>query len=234
MQTLFGTSGLGGLRQDLLMIILNLMIKNRAGAFCCGSRGVPPGSRAFPANADALWHAWACDLTRHKRLKHTGEKPYACDYESCGAAFTQRHHLTAHKSSIHSPEGQARQKKQEQRVALALDRAGIQYKREHQIDFRCIGGDAGFWARVDFVIVLHGRVIFLEAKKYQWYGEGAEPPGLVLDDSDPTKSTWTRYLNSARGTLAVQWRGPLMVFVASRNIPAGVELLADYNVSSRS
>ncbi|PNH01079.1 Zinc finger protein [Tetrabaena socialis] len=106
------------------------------------------------------------NLVHHKRT-HTGEKPYACDYEGCGAAFAESGNLAIHKSSLHSPEGQARQKKQEQRVARALDRAGILYKREHQIDFRCIGDHAGFWARVDFVIVLHGRVIFLEVDEEQ-------------------------------------------------------------------
>ncbi|PNG99875.1 Zinc finger protein [Tetrabaena socialis] len=125
------------------------------------------GEKLYACDYEGCGAAFAMrgDLTRHKRT-HTGEKPYACNYESCGAAFTQSGHLTDHKS-VHNPEGQARQKKQEQRVARALDRAGIPYKREHQIDFRCIGGDAGFWARVDFVIVLHGRVIFLEVDEGQ-------------------------------------------------------------------
>lgn len=68
---------------------------------------------------------------------------------------------------MHTPEGQARQKKQEHRVARALDNAGIEYKREHHIDFRCIGDIDGAFARVDFLIIAHGKIVFLEVDETQ-------------------------------------------------------------------
>jgi hypothetical protein len=98
---------------------------------------------------------------------HTGEKPYKCSFEECEAAFTETGSLKKHMRALHTPEGQARQKKQEQHVARALDAAGIDYKREHQIDFTCMGDADNSFARVDFVLVRFGHVIFLEVDEEQ-------------------------------------------------------------------
>lgn len=68
---------------------------------------------------------------------------------------------------MHTPEGQARQKKQEQRIARALSAAGIDFKREHQIDFNCIGDADTSYARVDFLLLRFGRVVFLEVDEEQ-------------------------------------------------------------------
>lgn len=67
---------------------------------------------------------------------------------------------------MHTEEGAARQKKQEQRVARALEAAGIEYRREHHIDFSCIDSNLTF-ARIDFVVLCGGRVIFLEVDENQ-------------------------------------------------------------------
>ena len=116
------------------------------------------------------------DLVRHKRV-HTGEKPYACDFPACDATFARPGHLSRHERSLHSAEGQQRHKKQEQRVASALDRHGIKYTREHRVDFSCsaeaaeTGERSRRFARVDFVIdvTVAGRagVIFLEVDEGQ-------------------------------------------------------------------
>jgi hypothetical protein len=94
-------------------------------------------------------------------------KRQRCDVAGCGAAFADSGTLTTHKRSMHTPEGQARQKQQEQRVARALDKAHIDFKREHTIDFRCMGDADGSFARVDFLLIRHECVIFLEVDEEQ-------------------------------------------------------------------
>jgi hypothetical protein len=126
------------------------------------------GEKPFRCDVEGCDAAFATSgsLTNHKRT-HTGEKPFRCKFEGCDATFAQSAHLTGHKRSMHTPEGQARQKKQEQRIARALENAHIDYKREHTIDFRCMGDAAGSFARVDFLLLLHECVIFLEVDENQ-------------------------------------------------------------------
>lgn len=110
-------------------------------------------------------------LVTHKRL-HTSEKPYRCDHPGCSAAFARSHHLGKHAKAFHSPEGQARQKKQEQRVAAALTVADILYKREHAVGFHCLES-AGRMAFIDFVMDwINGKVVFLEVDEDQHKGYG--------------------------------------------------------------
>ena len=106
------------------------------------------------------------NLARHKR-SHCGDKPFQCNHPECEYKCSASGNLVVHKRMMHTLEGQARQKKQEQRIANMLDRNGIEYKREHQVDFTCIGDVDGSFARVDFLMILHGYVVFLEVDEGQ-------------------------------------------------------------------
>jgi hypothetical protein len=66
-----------------------------------------------------------------------------------------------------------RHKRQEQRIAAVLDAAGIDYKREHQVDFKCIREyNSKKCARTDFLILQGGKTIFLEVDELQHMSDG--------------------------------------------------------------
>ena len=80
-----------------------------------------------------------------------------------------------------------RHKMQEERICKALLAQGFSYfkggdahppagsfKREHQIDFRCVGDMDNSFARIDFVIGTEGGLIFLEVDEHQ-HKFGYEP-----------------------------------------------------------
>jgi len=125
------------------------------------------GERPFKCNHKGCNAAFSnmSNLVTHNRI-HNGDRPFRCNHEGCNAAFAQQGSLFTHKRT-HTPEGQARQKKQEQRIARALEKAGHDFKREHHIDFTCVGDVDGSFARVDFLLIRHGCYIFLEVDESQ-------------------------------------------------------------------
>jgi hypothetical protein len=106
------------------------------------------------------------NLCAHERT-HTNEKPFVCPHKGCGERFKLPHHLKYHINSWHTPEGQQRKKKQEERVARALTAAKIPFKREHHIDFTCLDDVGRDFARIDFVLTLRTAVVFLEVDEGQ-------------------------------------------------------------------
>ena len=139
--------------------------------------GERPYKCDFPACVFAS--AQSYDLVVHKRT-HSGEKPHKCDFPMCGFTSIRSGGLVMHKR-MHTQEGQARQKKQEQRVALALQKAGyapllaggvkpppMHFKREMHVDFKCVGDIDGKFARVDFMLTTaSGHLVALEVDEGQ-------------------------------------------------------------------
>ena len=103
------------------------------------------------------------DLKRHFRV-HTGSKPFVCDVARCDAAFSDPSNLSAHKRAHHTPEGQAVRKRDEMKVVRAFEKAGIDFKREHHVSFKCLGRT---FARMDFTVQDNGCVVFVETDEYQ-------------------------------------------------------------------
>jgi hypothetical protein len=107
-------------------------------------------------------------LQTHERT-HTGSRPYLCTHSECDAAFITSSQRKVHEYSYHTPEGQQRRKREEERIAKLLERAGIDFKREHHVSFNCTNDS---FARVDFIIVRNGKVIVLECDEWQHDGYG--------------------------------------------------------------
>lgn len=112
-------------------------------------------------------------LDGHIKFVHLGIRDYQCTFPLCDFCAVTNSDLKRHFRQMHSQEALQRQKREEQKVAKALEEAGINFKREHHVSFDC--WDDTF-ARVDFVTVKDGCVLFSEVDEGQhgWYGTECE------------------------------------------------------------
>ena len=113
--------------------------------------------------------------------------PHKCNHENCGYKTKLFENLKLHIQSMHTKEGQQRQKRQEEKVNKALLNEFTyckelgdghppvsHYVRERHIDFRCISDMDNKFARIDFVIGVIGGLVFLEIDEGQ-HKYGCEP-----------------------------------------------------------
>ena len=157
----------------------------RAGRFVCDVDGcrkvykrqcdltthnaIKHDGRTFPC--DICWREFArrSALRLHVQSVHMGEKPYECDH--CGERFAQRGHRTFHIRALHTQEGAQRQKVTENALAAALTDAGIDHRREFHVDFKCVdSGNRDHFARIDFVHIANGTVVYVEndERQHDW------------------------------------------------------------------
>lgn len=110
---------------------------------------------------------------------HTGQKPYSCtfpgcDYRSCRSGDLQTHATT------HTPEGQIRRKKQENRVNEALKKWGYAADVETTINAanqNCLADTQRYYSRLDFRIVnCTSATLILEVdeEQHSWYNLSCE------------------------------------------------------------
>ncbi len=105
-------------------------------------------------------------LQKHIDIVHLNIKKYECTHENCGSRFGSSGELKVHVRTWHSEQGILNQKKKEKRVAEVLDNHELAYHREYQINFKCINGTQKY-ARIDFLLILHGIVCLLEVDENQ-------------------------------------------------------------------
>lgn len=101
-------------------------------------------------------------LTGHKKI-HFG-RTYNC--AMCDKYYNYEQGLIRHLAEKHTSDGKIVHKKKEEQVVEFLKLKGIDFKREHVIDFKCIV-DTDTYCRIDFVAIHNGTIFFLETDEYQ-------------------------------------------------------------------
>lgn len=122
---------------------------------------VHTGGQVFKCSLCDHKATFAANLKVHM-YTHMAESPFNCD--ECDWRFNNSQSLKEYNFFYHTEEGQKTRKREEVRIEKALTAAGIEFKREHYVTLRCIGGTN---ARTDFLIIKDGGIIVLEVDEDQ-------------------------------------------------------------------
>lgn len=102
------------------------------------------------------------------------EKNYPCNQPDCTITFKSKSELKAHIKIAHSQQPTQKTllqppnhtRKEEAKIFKLLTSNNINFKREHKISFNC-SIQENKYARIDFLIIKNGVVIFLEIDENQ-------------------------------------------------------------------
>ena len=103
------------------------------------------------------------DLKAHL-FSHSNERPFSCTHSNCAASFKYKNHLVRHLDTIHTIEGQQRQKKSETSTFNALIPHFPNLVREHHITFSCMNGT---FCRIDYLYIGNGILFLIENDEHQ-------------------------------------------------------------------
>lgn len=111
----------------------------------------------------------AGNMRKHVAVVHDNDRPFPCSDPNCEFRGINRDDLVRHVRAMHSDEAAARLRVSENALATTLQEAGIDFKREHRIDFTCAdpAADDKFF-RIDFLIpALRGKTVLIENDERQ-------------------------------------------------------------------
>jgi hypothetical protein len=106
-------------------------------------------------------------ICSHNRVKSFCKdcKPCKCKYSSCDF-ISYKYSVNRHYKRFHTEKGIQQHKKKEQVIADLLTKNKINFKREYIVDYKnCDLGSNN--SRIDFLIDLNGKLIFLEVDEDQ-------------------------------------------------------------------
>lgn len=138
-------------------------------------------------------------LINHRRT-HFDEKPIKCKVEDCGFTTKSYSSLKSHTHFFHTEKGQQERKREEVKIEKILPEGS--FKREHQVDYRCIDPKMSF-SRLDFLLPYWKKgghvIIEVDEGQHSHISQSCETTRMnnvvtswMLEGSD-TPVVWIRY-----------------------------------------